>query len=130
MQVLSPDGYIRLPLADFMALSFLHLYSESDTDFLQELRAKAIPACSAGFTEWKSESNPSISVGWAWFVRNQTDAILLAPDCVRSNLMLRDAHGYDLGPQKTAELLLVWLNIFNWEDTVRASVLITESCES
>lgn len=129
MPNLSPDGYIRLPLADFLEFSFLHFYSESDADFLQELRIKTIPARLAGFTEWKSESNPAISIGWAWFIREQSDTILLAPDRVRSNLMLRDAQGYDLGPQNTAELLSAWLNIFNWKDTVKISVLTSENCQ-
>lgn len=129
MPKLSPDGYIRLPLADFMEFSFLHFYSESDADLLQELRAKTIPARLAGFTEWKSESSPTISIGWTWFIHDKSNAILLAPDRVRSNLMLRDVQGYDLGPQNTAELLSAWLNIFNWTETVRISVLTSENCQ-
>jgi len=114
----SPDGYIRLRLASLNNLSFVHLFSESDSGFLKELRSQTIPARYAGFSEWKSEADPAISLGWGWFIHTDSDRMLLAPDGVRSNVMLIDMHGYDLGPQKTSSLFGAWLNAFDWQPAV------------
>lgn len=129
MSVVSLDGYVRLPFSDLSRLSFLHLCSENNEEFLQELRAKKIPARLAGFTEWKCDSMLPVSIGWAWFVHDCSDKVLLAPDPVRSNLMLRDAQGYDLGPRNTSEILAVWLHGFSWEDSVRMAVVTEENCQ-
>lgn len=125
---MSPDGYIRLPLASLHSLSFEHLFSESDADFLQELKAQTIPARSAGFSEWKSNTSPAISLGWGWFIDHRSDRMLLAPDGVRSNVMLIDAYGYDLGPMKTSSLLCTWLSAFEWQGTVSMALRDTLAC--
>lgn len=91
-------------------------------DFLQELKAEAIPARSAGFSEWKSDGNPAISVGWGWFIHSHLGRMMLAPHGVRSNVMLIDKYGYDLGPVKTSNLFHTWLDAFEWQDTVRMAV--------
>lgn len=119
---LSPDGYIRLPLASLNSLPFVHLFSESDPEFLQELKAQTIPARSAGFSEWKSDTKPAISIGWGWFIHNQSEQVMLAPDGVRSNVMLIDTHGYDLGPAKTSYLFCTWLSAFEWQEIVGMSL--------
>ncbi|RJG07419.1 DUF4902 domain-containing protein [Noviherbaspirillum cavernae] len=125
---MSPDGYIRLPLASLNALSFVHLFSEGDDDFLQELRAQTVPACSAGFSEWKSDTSPPISLGWGWFIHSQSHRMLLAPDGIRSNVMLIDAHGYDLGPGKTSNLFCMWLNAFDWQGVVSMALRDSIAC--
>lgn len=125
---MSPDGYIRLPLASLNALSFVHLYSESDEAFLEELKAQTIPARSAGFSEWKSTTAPAISLGWGWFIHSQREHMMLAPDGVRSNVMLIDAHGYDLGPIKTSNLFCTWLSTFEWQHIVGMAVRDTVAC--
>jgi hypothetical protein len=119
---LSPDGYIRLPLASLNSLSFEHLFSDSDADFLQELREQTVPARSAGFSEWKSNTNPAISLGWGWFIHSESERLMLAPDGVRSNVMLIDARGYDLGPGQTSNLFCSWLDTFEWEVAVSVAL--------
>lgn len=114
----SPDGYIRVRLASLNALSFVHLYSESDTDFLHELKTQTVPARDAGFSEWKSDTHPAISLGWGWFIHSQSERMLLAPDGIRSNVMLIDASGYDLGPIQTSKLFCTWLSDFEWQGEV------------
>ena len=125
---MAPDGYVRLRLEDLSAVSFFHLFSESDSDFLQELRTLTIPASAAGFSEWTSNTNPVISLGWGWFIHNQSNQVLLAPDGVRSNVMLVDASGYDLGPLKTSSLFCMWLSAFEWKEIVSTALQETISC--
>lgn len=125
---MSPDGYIRLPLGSLASLSFVHLFSHTDTDFLEDLRDNSIAVSTAGFSEWKSETRPDISLGWGWFIQSQTGKILLAPDGVRSNLMLIDTTGYDLGPLRTSSLLHTWLQGFEWQGAVKSALHKDSAC--
>jgi hypothetical protein len=125
---MAPDGYVRLRLENLNTLSFSHLFSQNDSDFLQALRAQTIPASAAGFSEWTSNTNPVISLGWGWFIHNQSNRMLLAPDGVRSNVMLVDACGYDLGPFKTSSLFCMWLSAFEWQDAVSTALHEPISC--
>lgn len=115
---ISSDGYIRLRLANLNALPFMHMFSENDINFLQELKVQTVPARTAGFSEWQSDTIPAISLGWGWFIHNQSERMLLAPDAVRSNVMLIDTFGYDLGQLKTSSLFCTWLSAFEWQDAV------------
>lgn len=125
---LSPDGYIRLPLAGLTTLPFVHLFSETDAHFLEELQSQTVPARSAGFSEWKSDTTPAVSLGWGWFVHSDSDRLMLAPEPVRSNVMLVDTFGYDLGPMKTSDLFSSWLEIFNWQDSVSLALRDPLAC--
>jgi hypothetical protein len=121
----SPDGYIRLRLASLNTLTFVHLFSESDAGFLHELQSQTVPAIAAGFSEWKTMTDPVISIGWGWFIHEDSERMLLAPDGVRSNVMLIDARGYDLGSQRTSTLFGTWLSSFEWQSEV--TMALTEA---
>jgi Domain of unknown function (DUF4902) len=82
------------------------------------LQAQAILCKVAGFSECRSDTSPAISVGWGWYVHTQSNLPVLAPDAVRSNVMLVDKLGYDLGNIITAGMLNAWLNLFNWQSWV------------
>lgn len=125
---LSSDGYIRLSLTSLSKLSFVHLFSTHDDAFLAELRAQDVPACSAGFTEWKSDAEPAVSLGWGWFIHDDSDQIMLAPDGVRSNVMLLDTYGYDLGARRTSDLFCTWLQVFPWQDVLSMILNQKYSC--
>ncbi len=122
MPAISLDGYIRISLKNLNALPFIHLFSDSDTDFQHELMAQTIPSKQAGFSECRSDTTPSISLGWGWYVHSHSNRLLLAPDAVRSNVMLIDRYGYDVGAPMTAGLLNAWLTIFDWQVWVRATL--------
>lgn len=116
--VISPDGYVRLSIEQLTLLPFVHLGSFPDSEFEEELRAQAISCKVAGFSECRSDTTPTISFGWGWYVPSHSDLLLLAPDAVRSNVMLIDKYGYDLGNVVTAGMLSAWLRIFNWQSWV------------
>jgi hypothetical protein len=116
----SPDGYIRLPFNHFSEMEFVHLTSDFDPDFLVELNIQAVPAITAGFSEWVSTTQPAISLGWGWFVHNRSRRLLVAPDVIRSNVMLIDVRGYDLGAAVTSSIFNTWLSIHDWQGDVGA----------
>jgi len=115
---MSADGYIRLSLATLSNLPFTHLASEIDPDFLVELKTQTVAAYAAGFSEWISDTTPTISIGWGWFIHNRSRRLLLAPEAIRSNVMLIDSHGYDLGTATTSHLFRTWLAAYDWQRPV------------
>ena len=121
--VVSTDGYIRLPFNRFIELNFVHVGSDCDAALLAELNSLTVPALAAGFSEWISNTTPTISVGWGWFLHSRFRRVQLALDIVRSNVMLIDAHGYDLGATVTSRLFGTWLEDHNWQDDVSAVLL-------
>lgn len=103
-------------------MKFVHMFSECDTDFLDELVTQTVAASIAGFSEWRSVSAPVVSFGFGWFVHTESKRLTLAPEGVRSNTMMIDAIGYDLGPARTSHLLWIWLCGFEWQSSVSAAV--------
>ncbi|WP_158228862.1 DUF4902 domain-containing protein [Chitinimonas sp. BJB300] len=119
MLALAPDGLIRLTFADLCSTPIKQLMVWQDTDLLNELKDWGIKPSIAGFCEWVSETTaPQISIGWAWFLPSTTERPILAPGGVSSNVMLRTQTGYDLGSQKTAELLLAWVTGLEWQGLI------------
>ena len=119
--VVSRDGYIRTVPTRIASLRFVHLASACDRTLLAELKANAVPAFAAGYTEWVSETAPTVSLGWDWYWDVISNRFLLATNDVRSNVMLVDAHGYDLGMNRTAQLICMWLTQLEWQAAVRAA---------
>jgi hypothetical protein len=115
------DSYLRLPIARFTDLEFDHLFSECDPLLLDELRLQGMSVFAAGISEWKSMGKPEISLGWSWYVESG-GRLMLAPEPVRTNLMLSDSHGYDMGQSITSDFLRTWLLTFPWQSAVVASV--------
>lgn len=118
----SRDGYIRLSLKHLSELPFTHLASDIDLTILEELQAQTVPARMAGYSEWISDTTPTISLGWSWFLHSRSRQLLPAPEAVRSNVMLIDVHGYDLGQTATSFLFTTWLATHDWQHAVTEAV--------
>jgi hypothetical protein len=118
MPTVSHDGYIRMSLKHLSELPFVHLASDIDPAILEELQMQTVPARAAGYSEWVSDTTPAISLGWSWFVHSQSRQLLPAPEAVRSNVMLVDVRGYDLGQTATSLLFGTWLATHDWQHEV------------
>lgn len=117
------DGYIRVSLKRLAMLHFVHVTSACDKILLAELIANAIPAHVAGYTEWTSETTPFVSLGWDWYRDEISRRCLLITNDVRSNIMLLDGRGYDLGMHRTSHFIASWLAALDWQDAVLAAVI-------
>jgi hypothetical protein len=121
---ISRDGYIRLLPATFSKLPLVHLISGLDEEpdsgaSSSGARVSAI----VGYTEWVTTESPAITIGWDW----QLGASGGSASCarlgeVRSNVMLVDAEGYDLGPQRSSELLGTAIDDMPWSDQVLSAI--------
>lgn len=112
-----PDtGYIRLSYAQLQKIRLTHLVSGVDEDGPDSSADSATTTTISGYTEWVSEGGLVLTVGWDWRVMpdgNDLRLRRLSQPC--SNLMLQDATGIDLGPNKTATLLEIFIDGFNWQ---------------
>ncbi|MEW6339386.1 MAG: DUF4902 domain-containing protein [Pseudomonadota bacterium] len=127
----SSDGYIRVPELMLNRVTLAHVSSGIDTELLAHLRADAIEAFNAGYTEWRGAIHPftsHISVGWDWYIERTSGAFLIAWGDVRSNLMGVDRSGTDMGMACTAQALIRRLIRLNWSHTVAATVA-SHACE-
>jgi hypothetical protein len=124
----SSDGYVRVPEGMLTRLTLVHVSSGIDEGLLADLRANAIDALDAGYTEWQGAIHPlasQVSVGWDWYIDGTSGAFLIAWGDVRSNLMSVDHSGTDLGMVRTAGALAHRLMDVNWSNPVAATVALS-----
>jgi uncharacterized protein DUF4902 len=121
----SQDGYVRLAPARMRAIPLVHLISGLDTEPAgSDMGAVgATRAAIAGYTEWLSLTIPALSLGWDWALASADRELRYQRVCEpRSNVMLLDSHGRDLGPRSSAAALALLVDEFNWQDTVACFV--------
>jgi hypothetical protein len=123
----SSDGYVRVPEFMLARLTLVHVSSGIDEGLLADLRADAIDALDAGYTEWQGTLHPltsQVTVGWDWYIEGTSGAFLIAWGDVRSNLMGVDGLGTDLGMVRTTTALVRRLTRLNWTHPVAAAVAL------
>lgn len=74
-----------------------------------------------GYTEWLSDSAPAVSVGWDWSLGGSVQLNAL-PISIRTNLLLVDASGRELGFSGTTHALFEWLSTWDWQSVVLSHV--------
>ena len=112
-----PDtGYIRMSYKQLQKISLTHLVSGVDEDCPESAADSASLTAITGYTEWVSKGGLIITVGWDWRMMPDENSLRLRRlSEPSSNLMLQDAEGSDLGPNKTAALLETFIDGFNWQ---------------
>lgn len=111
-----------MTIHDLYRTPLQHLY----TEVLEAPKNGQSPRC-MGFTEWSGERGGRIvSLGWDW-VRLDDGALIESFDCaIRSNMMMLDAKGYDLGIEQAELLLREHIRAaVDWKKAVAAALLVT-----
>ncbi len=121
---LASDGYVRLSMATLQSLPLTHLISALD-EYDGETHAGegATAAFICGYTEWVSNTVPVVSIGWDWQLQ------CLSPKTTfmrvgepRSNVMLTDPSGRDIGAEKTATWLEIIIDELEWQGEVDRAI--------
>ncbi|HEY3730677.1 MAG TPA: DUF4902 domain-containing protein [Steroidobacteraceae bacterium] len=118
---LSDDGYVRLTLAALRTIKLTHLISELDPDTRPSpCRASGASAASiVGFTEWVSHTTPALSLGWDWRIATIAGQVRYEREGeVRSNAMLINVRGRDLGETASGVLLCIAVDRLEWKQVV------------
>jgi len=119
----STDGYIRLTEKTLDIIHMKHLDSGlfiseqingPDVDVMSEL---------TGYTEWSSQTSPSISIGWDWkfncFKESRTYEIVGDPF---SNLLLQDEYCNDLTEDENLKRISKIINKLDWVDDLKGHI--------
>jgi hypothetical protein len=117
------DGYLRVTDTDLCGVRLEHLLSGLDDDGPGYAAGGvgATTATLAGFTEWVGHCRPAVSIGWDWRAGHVAGAArYLRVGPPRSNLMLVDARGRDLGFEFTAVHVGSWVDQQAWQQPVAA----------
>lgn len=116
------DGYIRLRPDVLRGIPLVHLASGLDEEEHDGAAGAAVSAI-RGYTEWASASTPAISMGWDWRMETLVRPIrVVREESPRSNIMLVDELGNDIGPDKTASHLETLVETLDWKPIVIAAV--------
>lgn len=112
----SQDGYVRIPLPELSSLTLTHFLSGLDDDAGERKLNDVTQTTISGYTEWLSQGEPAVTVGWDWHL----DLTASVPRYVRdgwprTNLMLVDAvTRQDLGDEATAANLARLIDQSEW----------------
>lgn len=117
MHVTSADGYIRMSLAELQSTALTHLLSNLDEMYQTIDRGPASPI--TGYSEWISSGTPAITLGWDWHLALTRETVeLRLLETPRSNVMLVNQHGADLGVEMTKRLLAGFIDALPWRGEV------------
>lgn len=118
---ISSDSYIRLTFERFRKITFVHLVSGLDDDKPAMLQKGTIFTEITGYTEWVSETTPTISIGWDWMIQptQEKEGFYKRISEPRSNLMLIDSQQQDFGPVKTAMLIETVIDEIVWQNVIQ-----------
>lgn len=119
------DYYVRISESRLQGLRLVHLESGVDLSEGDEVsdrsQSDAVESQLTGYTEWLAESAPEISVGWDWMLSGPLGKLTVRETSIRTNVMLVDESGADLGHEATIH---AWSRLLS-DDAWHATVLDT-----
>lgn len=127
------DYYLRLQPEQLMQLGLRHLESHAD----MEAATPSLPTGHegawlveeiGGYTEWVDAAGAGYSLGWDWYVQAPSGRLGIRPHSIRTNIMLVNPAGADLGRALTEQGLMDWLQRWDWTVPV-LEALRAEGCD-
>lgn len=109
-------GYIYLTVDELCAGALVHLISGVDQECEWVSCTGAMATAITGYTEWISEGERVVTLGWDWQMRGAGATVRLeriGPPS--SNVMLQSAARRDLGHARTAVLLNAYVDGLDWQ---------------
>ncbi|NUF15584.1 DUF4902 domain-containing protein [Acinetobacter lactucae] len=115
---ISADGFIRMNENQLMNYSLQHVLSIVESTQIEDSQ---IVYC--GFTEWATLKTPALSTGWDWeFIEENGFASLKRIGIPRSNIMIVDVSGTDIGFEVTESLIEKKIDTLFWEQFIYAQI--------
>ncbi|MNH77557.1 hypothetical protein D3C81_353750 [compost metagenome] len=120
---ISTDGFIRMNENQLMNYPLQHLLSIVETTQIEDSQILYY-----GFTEWATSLTPALSTGWDWeFVEQNGIASLKRIGLPRSNIMIVDVSGTDIGCDITETLIEKKIDTLFWEQFIYAQINTTQT---
>ncbi|MEQ1161612.1 DUF4902 domain-containing protein [Acinetobacter calcoaceticus] len=120
---ISTDGFIRMNENQLMNYPLQHLISTVESTQIEDSQILYY-----GFTEWATSLTPALSTGWDWeFVEQDGIASLKRIGLPRSNIMIVDISGADIGFDVTETLIEKKIDTLFWEQFIYAQINTTQT---
>ncbi|KHN65951.1 hypothetical protein AV645_15005 [Acinetobacter calcoaceticus] len=120
---ISTDGFIRMNENQLMNYPLQHLISTVESTQIEDSQILYY-----GFTEWATSLSPALSTGWDWeFVEQNGIASLKRIGLPRSNIMIVDVSGTDIGCDITETLIEKKIDTLFWEQFIYAQINTTQT---
>lgn len=120
---ISTDGFIRMNENQLMNYPLQHLISTVESTQIEDSQILYY-----GFTEWATSLTPALSTGWDWeFVEQDGIASLKRIGLPRSNIMIVDVSGTDIGFNVTETLIEKKIDTLFWEQFIYAQINTTQT---
>ncbi|MFW1762806.1 DUF4902 domain-containing protein [Acinetobacter calcoaceticus] len=120
---ISTDGFIRMNENQLMNYPLQHLISTVESTQIEDSQILYY-----GFTEWATSLTPALSTGWDWeFVEQDGIASLKRIGLPRSNIMIVDISGTDIGFDVTETLIEKKIDTLFWEQFIYAQINTTQT---
>ncbi|MBJ9704954.1 DUF4902 domain-containing protein [Acinetobacter calcoaceticus] len=120
---ISTDGFIRMNENQLMNYPLQHLISTVESTQIEDSQILYY-----GFTEWATSLTPALSTGWDWeFVEQNGIASLKRIGLPRSNIMIVDVSGADIGFDVTETLIEKKIDTLFWEQFIYAQINTTQT---
>ncbi|MBD1230327.1 DUF4902 domain-containing protein [Acinetobacter seifertii] len=117
---ISADGFIRMNENQLMNHPLRHILS-----IVESIQIEDSQIFYYGFTEWATLMTPALSTGWDWvFIEQNGSASLKRIGLPRSNIMIVDVSGTDIGFDVTGSLIEKKIDSLFWEQFIYAQINI------
>ncbi|KRI64236.1 hypothetical protein APC62_02155 [Acinetobacter pittii] len=120
---ISADGFIRMNENQLMNYPLQHLISIVESTQIEDSQILYY-----GFTEWVTSLTPALSTGWDWeFIEYNGITSIKRIGLPRSNIMLVDVSGTDIGFEVTETLIEKKIDTLFWEQFIYAHINTTQT---
>lgn len=114
----STDGFIRMNENQLMSYPLQHIIS-----IVESRHTEASQIFYYGFTEWATSQTPALSTGWDWeFIEQNGITSIKRIGLSRSNIMIVDLSGKDIGYDVTEILIEKRIDTLFWEPFIYAQI--------
>jgi len=116
---LASDGLVRISISELMSVPIVHLMSGADHVELLSEDACGRATVLCGHTEWVSQTDIVVSIGWDWRV-DSIEGLLrwsrIGPP--RTNVLLIDDNGFDKTWSQSLEHIGTIVDALPWAESV------------
>lgn len=119
------DGLLRLRRIDLEEIQLTHLISGLDDDAEPE---PATPLCGSsasfcGYTEWTSEKEPRLTIGWDWHLDEASATKnVVRLGLPRTNVLVVDGEAAPLPWNESLHVLATFIDTLDWNTSAFQAV--------
>lgn len=121
---IASNGLIRLSIEELLSTPITHLVSGVDVEDCPKLSTCGKTTSISGYTEWGATQAPIISIGWDWYLQvTPSGSLWTRVGLPSSNVMLIEETGYDVGWERSRDILAMIVDALPWREQVPQMVV-------